>query len=303
MWPDEYMAEIKRHCPLIVRAINEAKEHLFRGWVRLNKDRPETIKRFGVRLKMEQDSLRRDDVTVADKDIKKHYLLEVYYSQAFTKEIIRTFQQLEPDDQDWGQTTNYFLNAMEDMEELERLIGETPRAGTLEDINAALEENMGQIFEQFDARVEQRVAEVVNAVLEKALKSVNTAKDPNLVKQVSDLKAKVAGLKASLTVALKALKDDGDGGGSGGAGRRAGGGQSSDEEGLSQGVSEEDAARQFGRDRNKLAWKNNLKFNKDWNYHQKVNYRHLLKHHNQRSTNASRRTTSRSSWRAWSRMS
>ena len=218
------MAEIQRHCPLNVQAIKEAKEHLFHGWARLDKNRPETIKRFGVRLKMEQDSLRRDDVTVADKDIKKHYLLEVYYSQAFTKEIIRTFQQLEPDDQDWGQTTNYFLNAMEDMEELERLIGETPRAGTLEDINAALEENMGQIFEQFDARVEQHVAEVVNVALDKALKSANTATDPNLAKQVSNLKAEVAGLKASLDVALRAFKDGGGEGGGGGAGRRTGGG-------------------------------------------------------------------------------
>ena len=148
------MAEIKRHCPLDVRVIKEAKEHLFRGWARLDKDRPETIKRFGVCLKMEQDSLRRDGVTVTDQDAKEHYLLEVYRSQAFTKEIIRTFQQLEPDDQDWDQTTNYFENAMEDMEELELLIGETPRAGTLEDIIIAFEKNMGQIFDQFDARVE-----------------------------------------------------------------------------------------------------------------------------------------------------
>ena len=106
------------------------------------------------------------------------------------------------------------------------------------------------------------MAEVVNAALEKALKSANTATDPNLAKQVCDLKAEVAGLKASLAVAIKALKEGGDGGG-GRVGRRAGGGQPSDEEGLQQGVNKEEVARQFGRDRNKLAWKNNLKFNKD----------------------------------------
>ena len=131
---------------------------------------------------MEQDSLRRDGVTVTDQDVKEHYLLEVYRFQAFTKEIIRTFQQLEPDDQDWDQTTNYFQHATKDTEELERLVGETPRAGTLEDINTALEDNLGQIFKQFDARVEQRVAEVVNAALGKTLKSGNTATDPNLAK-------------------------------------------------------------------------------------------------------------------------
>ena len=243
VWPEGYMAEIKRHCPLDVRAIKEAKEHLFRGWARLDKDRPETIKRFGVRLQMEQDSLRRDGVTVRDQDVKEHYLLEVYRSQAFTKEIIRTFQQLHPDDQDWDQTTTYFQDAMKDMEELERLIGETPRAGTMEDINSALEENMGQIFEQFDARVEQRVSEVVNAALEKALRSGNTATDPDLAKQLSDLKAEVAGLKASLAVAVRALKDGGGGGGGGGAGRRTGGGRDSDDKELPPGVSEEDAAR------------------------------------------------------------
>ena len=49
---------------------------------------------------MEQDSLRCDGVTITDQDAKDHYLLEVYRSQAFTKEIMRTFQQLESDDQD-----------------------------------------------------------------------------------------------------------------------------------------------------------------------------------------------------------
>ena len=36
---------------------------------------------------------------------------------------------------------------------------------------------------------------------------------------------------------------------------------------------------QFGNDKNKLAWKNNLKMDKDWNYQQKNNYRKLLQHH------------------------
>ena len=71
---------------------------------------------------------------------------------------------------------------MEDMEELERLIGETPRAWTLEDIKAALEQNMGKIFGKFDAQAEQRVKDVVNVTLEKALESANTATDPKIAK-------------------------------------------------------------------------------------------------------------------------
>ena len=52
VWPEEYMREIRRHCPLDVGAIKEAKEHLFRGWARLDRDHPETVRRFGVQLKM-----------------------------------------------------------------------------------------------------------------------------------------------------------------------------------------------------------------------------------------------------------
>ena len=167
VWPEEYMAEIKRHRPLDVGAIKEAKEHLFRGWQRLDKDRPETIKRFGVRLKMEQDSLHRDGVSVSDQDVLDHYLLEVYRSRALTKEIIRDFEQQNmPEEQDWDHATAHFENAMDDMEELERLMDETPRAGSIEDINAALEQNTGEIFQKFDANVEERVGEAVRAALE-----------------------------------------------------------------------------------------------------------------------------------------
>ena len=87
VWPVRYMAEIKRHCPLDVQAIKEDKKHLYHGWTRLDKDHPETIKRFGVWLKMEQDGLRRDGVTVSDQDIKEHYLLEGFrrtYSSCMT---------------------------------------------------------------------------------------------------------------------------------------------------------------------------------------------------------------------------
>ena len=75
---------------------------------------------------------------------------------------------------------------------------------------------MWENFEKFDAQVEQRVNEVVNTALEKALDNTNTATDHNIAKQASDLKAEVAGLKASLAAALKALKDGGGGGGGGG---------------------------------------------------------------------------------------
>ena len=45
------------------------------------------------------------------------------------------------------------------------------------------------------------------------------------------------------------------------------------------GVSDEDAARQIGKNENRLAWKDNLKMDQSWNYQQKTNYRRLLQHH------------------------
>ena len=77
---------------------------------------------------------------------------------------------------------------MKDMEEIERLVGETPRASSIDDINAALEENMGAIFEKFNAQVEQRVKDVVNAAIEENMDSANVATNPNLSRQMSELK-------------------------------------------------------------------------------------------------------------------
>ena len=166
---------------------------------------------------------------------------------------------------------------MEDMEELERLIGETPRAGTLEDINVALEQNMGEIFEQFDAQVEQHVRKAVSAALEKALGSANTATNPDLAKQISDLKAKVAGLKASLAAALKAMKDEGDGGRR--RGRQQGRRLVVQQRGRFATWRQQGGRHPPIRPRQKqIGLKSDLKFNKDWNYQQKSNCHHLLEH-------------------------
>jgi hypothetical protein len=47
-----------------------------------------------------------------------------------------------------------------------------------------------------DTQVEQRVKEVVNAVLEKTMDSANAATSRGLAKQISELKTEVNGLKA-----------------------------------------------------------------------------------------------------------
>ena len=92
VWPKEFLDEIKSHCPLDVQAIKKAKAHFAHPWDRHNKTQPETIKRFGLLLTREQDSLRRDGVIISDKDKLEHYLLEIYQSRAFSNEVIRIFK-------------------------------------------------------------------------------------------------------------------------------------------------------------------------------------------------------------------
>ena len=99
-----------------------------------------------------------------------------------------------------------------------------------------------------------------------------------MTKQVSDLKAEVAGLKASLAVAVKTMKDGGGGGGGGSGGGSGGGGGSrnrnnggptaseGDYTALPANVNETDANLQYGKNKNKLAWRSDLKLNKDWRY-------------------------------------
>ena len=69
-------------------------------------------------------------------------------------------------------------------------------------------------------------------------------------------------------------------GGKGGNRSNSGGDTPSNDEGeLPPGVSDDDAARQVGLNKNKIAWKDNLKVNKDWTSQQKFNYRRLFKHY------------------------
>ena len=94
MWPKEFVDETKSDCPLDVQAIKEMKTHFTRPWDWHNKAKPETIKRFGLRLTQEQDSLRRDGIIISDRDKLATYLLEAYQSRAFSNEVIPIFKQL-----------------------------------------------------------------------------------------------------------------------------------------------------------------------------------------------------------------
>ena len=93
---------------------------------------------------------------------------QVYQSRAFWNEVVWIFKQLDPDDQDWDGANSYFGVAMKDQEEIERLIGDAPRPGTIEDINAAPKENFDAIFQRFDTKVDDRIKKVVSEAMEAA---------------------------------------------------------------------------------------------------------------------------------------
>ena len=116
----------------------------------------------------------------------------------------------------------------------------------------------------------------------------NTATDANLTKQVNDLKHEVGNLKAK----LKKMKDAGSGsGGGGGAGGGASNSSGTDTSPLPRGCSKEDAERQMGPNRNKLAWKNDLKMNDDWNYQKSPTTAASLSITSRRSSSARRRNS------------
>ena len=150
---------------------------------------------------------------------------------------------------------------MKDLEEIKRLIGDAPRPGTLEDINATLEKNLEFIFKKFDSKVDVRVRELVNQVVEAAMGRASAFTSPDITKQINDLKSEVGVLRSQLTEAIKALKDAAGGRGGG----RHGGGTTAD------------AALQIGKKENMLAWKTSMKFNSNWNDQQRTNYNCLLK--------------------------
>ena len=149
-------------------------------------------------------------------------MLEIYQSRAFSTEIVRTFKQLNPEDQDWDGANSYFETAMLQQEEIERLMGGSPRAGMAGDINTALEENFKEIFERFDDKVDDRVREVVLEAIEEAMAkkaatspsfSAGTTAGPDVTKQINDLKSEVGVLRSQLANAIKTLKNGGGGGG------------------------------------------------------------------------------------------
>ena len=72
---------------------------------------------------------------------------------------------------------------MKDFEEIERLIGDAQRPGTLEDINAALDQNLESIFKKFDTKVNDRVKELVNQAVDAAMERASAVTSPNITKK------------------------------------------------------------------------------------------------------------------------
>ena len=164
---------------------------------------------------------------------------------------------------------------MRDLEEIERLVGNAPRPGSIEDISAVLEANLEWIFEKFDhGKVGDRIREAVNQAVEAAMERASATTNPNMTKQFTDLKAQVGALRSQLADAIKALHDAA--GGRGG-GKRGGGATNSRSSAGASSVSDADTALQIRKKENMLTWKAGMKFNSNWNGQQRTNYSCLLK--------------------------
>lgn len=200
-------------------------------------------------------------------------MLKIYRSRVFTVKVIGVFKQLGLDDQDWDGATSYFNTAKLNQEEIEQLLGDTPRAAAYSDINAALEQNLEAVFEKFDACVSDHVTECVNEAIEAAMDQANTATSSGLATQVEELKAKVGPLRGQLTEAIKSLKNN--------WGRRNDTSNNSNNNRgeRSSAINTDDTKLQFGRDADKINWKDNLNIDESWNRTKKQNYNRLLKHH------------------------
>ena len=92
---------------------------------------------------------------------------------------------------------------------MEWFVGETQRAKAYADVNAALEPHIDTMFENFDARVSDRVTESVNEVIGAVVDRANTTTSSNLSKQVKDLKTGVGLLRGQLAEVIKTHKNNG----------------------------------------------------------------------------------------------
>ena len=105
-------------CPLDVNAKAQLKKLYFRGW-----EQGEKLVWFPLRLDEEQYSLAINGITIEDDEKYESYLREIYKSRGFSNEVITEWNKKPAVDQTYANATPFFKAENEDMDQIDRLIG------------------------------------------------------------------------------------------------------------------------------------------------------------------------------------
>ena len=212
--PREYIVNLEtNHCPLDVTAIEELKDHYYRG-----KQPDERLSKFATRLDVEQARLAIDGIVIPNDDKFQHYLSEIYKSGIFTLEAITQWTERAPDEQTYANARTFFEGKQRGMETVQRITGgSTGGAGygvaaaareikALKDtIKEAIEETVAQALEEKINGREQGEGQ------EHAM-AMRQLRDDNAVhkKEIEELSRAITELTKQIRE-LKELKGDEDG--------------------------------------------------------------------------------------------
>ena len=204
-----------KFCPLDVNAKAKLKKRYFRGW-----EQGGQLVRFPLRLDEEQVSLALDDIIIDNDDKYECYLQEIYKSRVFTDEVVTEWNKKPAVNQTYANATTFFEAAKDDMDKIERLMGNDKASNNgFNSANAAIEwgEEVKVIIQQavLDAMAtkENEHALAITALrdnINRKLQRVQTALN-YLTERVAELTSKTN------------TSDNNGGGGSGGGGGGNGG--------------------------------------------------------------------------------
>ena len=128
---------------------------------------PEGLKKFGKRLDEEQKALKRDGVTISDEDKKEHYLMEIYQSGLFPSTTVREWRKKANDDQTYKNAKAFFEAENRGLNDEQRLMGDAAPTHGFDSAALALEKGLEGVLGKFNANVEERINQAVEAGLQR----------------------------------------------------------------------------------------------------------------------------------------
>ena len=250
--PRQFFTNLEtKFCPLDVNARAKLKKRYFRGW-----DQGEQLVRFPLRLDEEQASLALDGIAIDDEDKYESYLREIYKSRVFSNEVVTEWNKKPLADQTYEKATPFFEAAKEDMDKIDRLMGNDKASNNgFSSANAAVEwgEEVKEIIQQ--AVVDAMAAkDTEHALAITSLREDNSRELQRVQTALDFLTERMKELSNKVTTNTN-TNTNGDGGNKGGSNTIGG---------------DEKENKNNNRDakRNKTnfgTWTPTMKLNKDWN--------------------------------------